>query len=234
MIMERSFLSSLKHDIIGIFDLVYPNVCAICEENVIPVGDNKFCAICWGKLPFTDHFIDEDNDMAMHLVGRLPFDYAGALLLFNEGGIVQKAVHNLKYRGVKEIGNQLGYIAGTKFKEYNVFTDIDGIVPVPLHTTKLKKRGYNQTTIIAEGIKEVINQPIIQNALIKEKATTSQTNKTREERLDNIKDNLEIKGRHILVVDDVITTGATLEACGRALLKGGAKKVSFFALAMAV
>jgi ComF family protein len=182
--------------------------------------------------------VDENNPVAKLFWGRTKVEFATAFFHFNKGSKYQGMMHKFKYHNCKEIGFVLGKYFGTSIKDSN-FNKIDIIIPVPLHKSKLKKRGYNQSEWIAKGMSESLSKPIDSNTLIRKIATETQTRKSRFERWKNV-DNIfgiqnadHIKGKHILLVDDVVTTGSTLEACANAILEIENTKVSIATLAVA-
>ncbi len=219
-------------------ELIYPNLCRCCFENSITKGDNYFCIACHSKLPFTNDIEKIDNDLMYHFYGRVPIERATALLWYSEGGVVQQMIHNMKYKGIKEIGVQLGTILGKRIFESGLYKSIDLIIPVPMHYKKQMQRGFNQAELIVESVSKETNLPYVINILVKEKETITQTRKSRKERVQNasnvysIMDVTAIKGKHIMIVDDVVTTGSTIEACASALLNNGAAKISVACLAM--
>lgn len=222
-------------------DLIFPTLCQICFENPVQKKtDNYFCVSCHFALPYTDHFENKDNLLMSHFYGRLRLEYGASLLYFSEGGLVQKLLHNLKYRGIRDVGHQVGAVGGIKIYQSKIFQDVDCMVPVPIHISKIKKRGYNQAEVIAEGIYEETNIPILKNAVMKPSASSSQTNKSRTDRLDNVENAFKvskpelISGKNILMIDDVVTTGATIESLGHELLKNGANKLYLFSAALAI
>ncbi|WP_244214209.1 ComF family protein [Pedobacter jejuensis] len=236
--MMASVRSSFKHwgnDLIG---LLFPNFCNACG---IPLFQNEkiICTKCLYDLPFTDYHIHAENRVAKQLWGRLPLNAAMAMLYFRKGAKVQNLIHSLKYNSKTDVGIFLGNMLGERLKISPVYNDIDLIIPVPLHHKKLRLRGYNQSSYIAEGIAEKMDVLFDESVLIRAISTESQTKKSRYSRYENMKavfktNNAQsIIGKHILLVDDVITTGATLEACANALIENGASKVSIAALAFA-
>jgi len=223
------------YDLIG---LLFPNPCNACG---IPLyySEHLICTKCLYDLPFTDYHVHAENRVAKQLWGRLPLNAAMAMLYFRKGAKVQNLIHNLKYNGKTDIGILLGNMLGERLNLSSLYKDIDLIIPVPLHLKKLRQRGYNQSTYIAEGISNVMSIPFSEKDLIRNIATESQTKKSRYNRYENMQEVFKVvkpdslKNKHILLVDDVITTGATLEACANELLSCGASKVSIAALAYA-
>jgi ComF family protein len=191
------------------------------------------------QLPFTHFESISRNPVEKLFDGRLPLQAATALLFFTKENLVQEALHKLKYKGAEDIGIWLGQFLGRQLLASNRFNEVDIIVPLPLHKKKLLKRGYNQAEVIARGLQEVITKPITDSSVIKFKHTNTQTKKTRIERWQNIENvfelkNNQLKNKHILLVDDVVTTGATLEACGRSLLQAEPASISIATAAIAL
>ncbi|MCX2574037.1 ComF family protein [Pedobacter sandarakinus] len=223
------------NDLIG---LLFPEVCYSCGVGLFR-GEKMVCTKCLYDLPFTDYHKYKENRVAKQLWGRLPVNAAMAMLYFRKGGKVQTLIHRLKYHNKTEIGVFLGNMLGEKLKEAPLYGDIDIIIPVPLHRKKLKLRGYNQSAFIASGIAEQLGVGFRDDVLVRVTSTESQTKKSRFSRYENmllvfkVEIEAEILNRHVLIVDDVITTGATLEACASVLLAKGAAKVSIAALAFA-
>ncbi len=227
-------LQSLK-DFIG---LIYPKLCICCrKEN--PAKDQVFCVECFASMPFTDHFDDMPNDFTRHTEGRIMLESGGALLHLYKGSNVQKMLHMMKYNNRPIIGRKLGELLGFKIMKSNHFDIPDMIIPVPLHKKKKKIRGYNQSTLIAEGISTVIGVEVREDILLKTKDTISQTTKGRMERLTSLEGTLstntsiDIEGKHVMLVDDIMTTGATLEACTHELLQISNLRVSMVTVALA-
>lgn len=219
-------------------ELIFPNLCLCCFENPIKGDGNFFCITCHSKMPFTNDIENIDNELMYHFYGRIPIERATALLWYSEGGVVQQMIHNMKYKGRKEIATQLGSILGEKIFKSGMYKTIDLLIPVPMHYKKKLLRGFNQADLIAESISFEINKPSLSNVLIKEKETTTQTRKSRLERVANaaniykLNESSAIKNKHILIVDDVVTTGSTIESCASVLLKNGAAKISVACVAM--
>ena len=221
-----------------LFGLLFPNLCNACGNSLFR-HEQLICLKCLYDLPFTDYHQHADNRVAKQLWGRLPLNAAMAMLYFRKGAKVQNLIHNLKYNGRTNVGVLLGNMLGERLKTGILYQDINMVIPVPLHRKKYKVRGYNQSSFIAKGIATQMGIDISEDHLIRTTSTESQTKKSRYNRYENMKDVFqvnsaeEIIGKHILLVDDVITTGATLEACANTLLAIGAAKVSIAALAFA-
>ncbi len=211
--------------------LLFPHLCLACMEKSID-RSQILCIKCLIEIPYTDHFIDQENKVIEHFYGRIPIKHGAALLYFNKGSLVQVMMHNFKYKGEIIIGTSLGKEIGRKITTSPYFNDIDLIIPMPIYEGKRRKRGFNQTEIIAEGIQQVTKLRYRKDILVKLYDTETQTNKDRTSRMLNVKDSIGmhhkelIKGKNILLVDDIITTGATAEVSGRILLNNGAKSIS--------
>jgi ComF family protein len=175
----------------------------------------------------------------MRFAGRVPVERATSFAYFTHEGLLQHLLHGLKYDGKKDIGLYLGRQLGYDLQQLGWEKGIDAIVPVPLHAEKLSARGYNQAALIAEGMGKVLGIPVLENVLVRVKNTESQTKKTREERIENMQAAFEpvnaekINGKHLLLTDDVLTTGATLEACSQALLQGNNVRISIATIGIA-
>ena len=228
----------LKDYLSAFIYIFFPNSCLACG-GVIEQGEECICTVCRVSFPRTNFHLDKENILAQKFWGRTKVAHAFAYLSFRKQGNVQSMLHYLKYKNAPEIGNIIGRWYGQELLENDFYKNFDVIVPVPLHPKKLKKRGYNQSACFGEGLAEVWEVPHLENALQKVEHTASQTKKSREERYNNMKKGFvvtnpsEIRGKNVLVVDDVVTTGATLEACMNLLLESGAKTVSLAAIAIA-
>ncbi|TDO19082.1 ComF family protein [Pedobacter duraquae] len=219
----------------NLLSLLFPRLCSACSTPLIKT-ERHICLHCLQNLPYTDYHIYQDNRVARQFWGRVPIYSAMAMLHFKKGGSVQQLVHHLKYKGQTGLGIQLGELIGARLIQNVAFSIPDLIIPVPLHPAKQRKRSYNQCTYIADGIASVLKIPVYHDIQIKHKNTGSQTRKGRFERSQNLKDAFSIKNlqllsnAHVLLVDDVITTGATLEACALLLLEESAKSISIAAI----
>ena len=200
---------------------------------------SQLCLHCIFELPITGFADMKDNPVEKIFWGRIHVEAATSELYFSKGTLVQSIIHQLKYKGNREAGIMLGKIMGESLSNSNRFKEIDLLIPLPLTRIKERKRGYNQSEILCLGISEVTNIPILKNAVSRLKATETQTKKRRSQRWDNVEGNFFvnqkelIQGKHVLLVDDVITTGATLEACGQEILHIAGTRLSIAALAWA-
>jgi ComF family protein len=220
----------------GLVHLLYPHVCAGCGSDL--VGENQLiCLDCIAQLPVTNFFMHAGNPVEKIFRGRLNIQTAAAYAYFTKQSVMQQLLHQLKYKGRKDVGLYLGNLMGETIKRSKRCADIDALVPLPLHFMKQKKRGYNQAQVICEGIAEATEIPVYDDVIIRRTKTDTQTRKNRLQRWRNIEGKFElardmsIRNKHILLVDDVITTGATLEACGSELLKSENVRLSIASLA---
>jgi ComF family protein len=219
-------------------NLLYPKICISCS-NALVKQEEQLCLKCIIDLPRTNFHFVSSNPIEQLLWGRTQIEKATALFFYRKGSRFQPLLHQLKYKGNYQLGIELGKIMGAEVSQLNYYGEVDYIVPVPLHPKKEKKRGYNQSLMIANGLSEILNKPIVTNNLIRVHYNETQTKRGRFERWENVSDlfqitNLEeFENKHLLLVDDVITTGSTLEACTNALLKSSNVKVSIAALAFA-
>jgi ComF family protein len=190
-------------------------------------------------MPLTNHHLNRENEAFKKFYGRIPVEYASALLYFHKRGIVQELIHNLKYKGQEEIGSVLGAWYAEDLKNLTILQSVDEIVPVPLHKRKLKERGYNQVANFGLVLSENLNIPFNGSLLIRNIYSKTQSRKSflnRSDGIDAIFDTSFTEkdhNKHFLLIDDVITTGSTLEACSHALLKIPGAKISIVCMAMA-
>lgn len=208
----------------SILHFLFPHVCEGCGTDVLE-PEHFLCLKCLAALPKTDFQFYPGNPVEKIFWGRLPVASATAFCYFTKGSMMQHLMHQLKYKGNKDMGIYLGKLMGHALAVSNRFRYVDALVPLPLFPGKEKKRGYNQATVLCEGAAEVLAKPVLKDVVIRTTHTESQTKRNRVERWQNMEGRFEvtkpekIHGRHLLLVDDVVTTGATLEACGAALLE---------------
>lgn len=218
--------------------LIYPELCTACGTNLYQ-QEKILCTKCLYNLPRTYFHKVPSNPIEQSLWGRVDIERASALYFFQKADKYQKLLHLLKYKNRKDIGIELGRLYGADLVLEEAFNKIDYIIPVPLHRKKLHKRGFNQSEIIAKGLKEFIPAQLRTDILIRKKKTDTQTRKSRYERWENIQDvfsvknSKELNNKHILLVDDVFTTGATIEGCAIALHNAADVKISVVTLAYA-
>lgn len=204
--------------------LLYPKICPSCGYALFK-NETAICTRCLFRLPRTNFHLSDPNPVSELFWGRSPVEYGASMLWYRKGNSVQKLIHRFKYKGVREIGSFLGEQYGHDLKANDKFNAVDLIIPVPLHKEKERRRGFNQSEIIARGISGPLRKPVECSILIKKSATETQTKKSRYRRWENVSEifhvnNPEfIEGKKILLIDDVITTGATLEACANKLLR---------------
>jgi ComF family protein len=217
MLLLNTIKESLLH-------FLFPHVCETCGTDVLE-PDHFLCLRCLAALPKTEFHLYPNNPVEKIYWGRLPLTSATAQYYFTKGSMMQHLMHQLKYRGNRELGLYLGKLMGYALEASNRFRYVDALVPLPLFPTKERARGYNQATVLCEGIASVMQKPVLKDVVIRTMHTESQTKKNRVERWLNMEGRFELQKptaiaeKHILLVDDVVTTGATLEACGAMLLE---------------
>lgn len=221
-----------------LMSLVYPRHCEACEGALFR-HETYICNLCRTTLPRSRFHLDAGNPLATKFYGRVPFHRASSFLLFEKSGKVQRMLHAIKYQGQKELAFHLGKLYAGELSDSDCFSGVDAVVPVPLHARKLKQRGFNQSEWFAMGLAEGLGKPLDATSLVRVRDTGTQTRKRRYERWENVEGIFELKqpdafnGRHVLVADDVITTGATLEATWLALKAAEGVKVSLCSIAFA-
>ncbi len=222
----------------GFLGLFMPSLCSACGNHLVQ-GEHIICLTCYHDLPFTDFHLQHDNAIATRFWGRVDVHAATALMHFEKGNKVQQLVHELKYKGRDDVGEYLGELLGKQLKHAEAFKDVAQVIPVPLHWRKKLKRGYNQSACFAEGIAKAMDIEVNLELLQRARHTQTQTKKSRDERWINVKDVFKLHkpeqytGMHVLLVDDVVTTGATLEACAQQLLQIPGVRVSIATIAVA-
>lgn len=219
--------------------LIYPRLCMACGSSLF-LNEDILCTRCLVHLPQTGfHLQANDNMVVRSFWGRVPVEGGAARYFFRKSAPVQRLLHNLKYNHAPEIGILVGRIYGRELMESEVFGSVDVVVPIPLHPDKEKKRGYNQAAMFARGLAQGMGRPVDEKTLYRAVFTETQTRKSRLKRWENVKsvfalrDITSLQGKHILLVDDVITTGATMEACILKLLEIPGTRVSVAAIATA-
>jgi len=209
------------------FNLIFPKLCIACNDALLK-NEKIICIRCLVSLPKTNFHKDKDNPVNKVFWGRVDVEMASSFYLFSKKSKVQNLLHNLKYKGVKEVGSVLGELFGFELNSSKFYKEIDFIVPVPLHKSKLKKRGYNQSEWIAIGLSKSMKVPVNIDSLYRKADSETQTKKSRYKRWENVGEifglaNNDLEGKRILLVDDVVTTGATIEACAQLLIQQNCK-----------
>jgi len=218
--------------------LLFPNLC-ICCKRYLSNQERFICDMCNYNLPLYEFNSLKDNDLRKKFWGTLPIQECLAYLSFKQNNEVQKVMHELKYNGNKEIGFAMGLTLGRLILSFDKLDDIDFIIPIPLHKKREDQRGFNQAEVIANGVSNIIKAPVLNNVVVRVINNKSQTNRNRLDRsinTDNIFKVMDLKpleGKHILLLDDVITTGATMISCGNSLLRVKDLKLSVVGLAVA-
>jgi len=231
-----SYIYNLWDDFIS---LLFPRLCYACGDHLLR-NENLICTECYVIIPRTNYHTEEKNPVEQLFWGRCLIEKAAAFSYYNKGSRIRNLIHNLKYKGIKEIGFELGRIYALSLKSSGFLTDIDLIIPVPLHPSKKRIRGFNQSDIISGGISDVTGLPLEIHSLIRTTVSATQTKRSRYERWTNVEGIFHVTdpemliGKHILLVDDVITTGSTVESCANELLKVEGVRVSVAAIAFAV
>lgn len=222
----------------NLLNLFFPKVCYACN-NLLVDKETFVCTDCRHNLPVTNYHFNDDDSVKKVLYGRVKLENATALLQFHKKGMVQHLLHGLKYRGYEDIGVFLGKWLGEELKTIETYKQIDAVIPVPLHKKKLRKRGYNQVEKFGQEIARALDIPYVDTVLIKTTSTKTQVFKERIARWNNNNEIFSIKNleyitkKHVLLVDDIITTGATIEACANELLKASYVKISLATMAIA-
>ena len=223
----------------NLLNLFFPNLCKICKRPLVE-GEEQICLKCLCDLPHTGYHQQANNPVEQLFIGKNRIEYATAYLRYEKGGKVQSLIHSLKYHDNKELGYLLGrQIARELQADHSPICTVDLLIPVPLHPRKKRQRGYNQSEWIARGLNTLLKLPIDTTSLRRTKETETQTHKQTYDRWLNMQnifsvvDREVLAGKHILLIDDVITTGSTIGACAEALLTIPGVRVSVLAIAMA-
>lgn len=222
----------------SLLHLFFPHCCAGCGTDVLS-NEQLLCLPCISRLPLTNFHLYADNPVQHIFRGRLPLINATSYVYFTKDSLLQHLMHQFKYRNRKDIGIWFGRRMGEALKTSTRFTMPDALIPIPLFAARERKRGYNQAYLLCTGMAENMGIPVWKDIVIRSALTETQTRKSRIERWQNmdgkfsIQDAASIQGKHLLLVDDVVTTGATLEACGQALLTAGNVKLSIATMGFA-
>lgn len=207
----------------GLMQLFFPHTCAACGSDVLN-EETALCMQCLHQLPVTNFNQHANNPVEKIFWGKLPITAATSYCHFTKQSLIQNILHQAKYKNNQQAAIFMGNLLGNSLQQSNRFNTIDAIVPLPLFAARLKKRGYNQAALIARGIAAQTGKPVIETAVTRLSATETQTHKNRVERWQNMQGRFMVtnaavlENKHVLLVDDVVTTGATLEACGQELL----------------
>lgn len=221
-----------------LWNLFFPHGCLLCGGQLVP-GEEVLCAKCLSGLPRTRLHWCKDNRVERNFWGKFPVERATSFLYYTKGGDVRQLLYELKYHGRKEVGEVLGRIMASELMPSRFFGGIDLIVPVPLHRRKERRRGYNQSVCLARGIAAVTGIPMETKAVVRDRYTDTQTHKGQYERWENVRNLFScvepggLAGKHLLLVDDVLTTGATIVSCADAFRGIPGLRISVLTLALA-
>jgi ComF family protein len=230
-----NYLYDLLDDFLS---LLFPRICYGCGNHLLR-NENLICTECYVAIPRTNYHNQKENPVSQIFWGRCVIESAAAFSYYNKGSRIRNLIHNLKYKGVKEIGFELGKIYGLTLKRSGFTENIDMIIPVPLHPVRKRARGFNQSEVISSGLADTTGLPVNTTSFERVVASSTQTKRSRYDRWINVEgifrvtDSESVKGRHVLLVDDVITTGSTMESCINELLKIEGVKISVVAIAYA-
>ena len=244
MRLRNPFTSDSFKDLLQTFrSVINPQICPGCNDKTIDRTKSQLCSSCWHSLPVTDHFYNNYiNSVHEKFYGKFNLEFGAALWNFNQKGVTGSIIHNYKYKGKKYLSDFIAGLICSELDQCSFLPTFDLITSVPIHEEKLKRRGYNQSTLVASHIADHLGIPKDFNLLIKVVETDSQTRKSRKDRLLNIQNSViinndkvhTVKDKKVLIIDDTLTTGATIESCGRVLIKSGAKSISVLCICQAV
>mgnify|MGYP001222850634 FL=1 len=223
----------------NLLDFLFPSLCSSCEKRLAEY-EKYICLDCLSKIPRTNYHDEENNKLEEFFAGRIPFERVAVFAHFVKGGTLQPIIHELKYKNNPELGVYLGQLCGDSLNGSKFIESIDFIVPIPLHSKRLKERGYNQAYELSRGIAERTHVNLNDTVVIRSVNNPSQAKSdSREARWANVEnifsltDTKLFEGKHILLIDDVLTTGSTIEACAKELLKITDIRISVYTLAVA-
>lgn len=222
----------------NLIQTLFPSTCACCGD-VLMAGENQICINCLSNLTATLYTAHDDNRTERLLTGRIPLHKATSIFVFRQGNTVQQVIHSMKFHGNSDLCVFMGRQMGLELLQSGRFDDIDLLVPVPLHWRRRLQRGYNQSELLCRGISQIMNRPINTRTLVRHRYTDQQSLQASTDREENVKDAFSLRrpddlvGKHILLVDDVLTTGATLVSCCEALSKVNNLKISIATLSIA-
>ena len=222
----------------NLLQTLFPSTCACCGD-VLMVGEKQICINCLVNLSATHYSSHDDNHTERQLAGRIPLQNATSIYVFRHGNTVQQLIHAMKFHGNSDLCILMGRQMGLELLQSGRFDDIDLLVPVPLHWRRRLQRGYNQSELLCQGIGQIMGRPVNTRAVVRHRYTHQQSLQTSADREENVKDAFrlrrpeDIQGKHILLVDDVLTTGATLASCCDALKQANNLKISVATLSIA-
>jgi len=228
-------MKTIFHSFLNLF---FPDLCVVCDSR-LSEGERHICTDCLLLLPKTNFHLQSDNRLEEFFAGRIPFERIAAYAYFIKGGSIQHIIHELKYKRNPKIGQFIGKLCGEQLKGSDFISSIDLIIPIPLHPKREKQRGYNQSLEICKGISETTGIPVNHTTLIRKINNQSQTKNSRFDRWKNVEDIFSLtdpekfRNKHILIVDDIITTGSTIESAVKEILKSTGAKVSIYAVGSA-
>ena len=221
----------------NIINVLFPKVCLGCNTFLL-ANENVICTVCRHEIPLTNHYLNPENEAFKKFYGKIPVEFTSTLVYYHKKGIVQEMIHSLKYRGHEEVGAILGDWHAEDLKTVPIINTVDAIIPVPLHKKRLKERGYNQVTTFGLALSKHLNINYNTSILKRNVYSKTQVKKNLLKRTEVIGNIFEAEftekdhNKHFLLIDDVLTTGSTLEACSRALLKIPGAKISIVCMAM--
>lgn len=217
-----------------LIDLIFPRTCVVCGEQLSP-QEKDICINCLSTLPKIEKINLDEIEKSFW--GKVEIERATSFMYYHKNSPYNNLIHRLKYKNRPDTGDRLAFLAAKEIAESGFFDDIDAIVPLPLSKRKMRQRGYNQCDYIAKGLSRATGIPVIKNAVKRLKSNETQTHKSRDERWQNVEgifalsDATLLEGKHILLIDDILTTGATLASCAKSIQEGCQCRISIFTLA---